>query len=162
MGLDYAFYAHPKTITVEGSKFSLMVEVQVSGVTYYAYQGRRDAQLSFSVVLPFSIDGKTAMQILKDKIAVQNREPSRYDDALQESGTIGIMYDDGPLDAAQFIIDGKNYDEQAFLALLREKRGSNLVFRFEPRVPHPDSTWSTYAEHLPTQPMIRYDARYDI
>ena len=140
LGLDVANYAHPKTIAVDGQRFKVKAEVYEDGVTYYAYKGKGNALKTISFMAPLEMDGKTAMEELKERVSRFLITPTLIDEfLLAPMGVFGIEYDEDALDQMAFIIDGERYDSEDFLELLQDYRGSNFIYLTESRFPPPDA-----------------------
>ncbi|RFU96264.1 hypothetical protein DYP60_01475 [Sphaerochaeta halotolerans] len=149
LGLDVAKYAHPKTITVNRQRFKVKMEIYHDGVIYYAYKGKPDALQTISFTAPFEMDGKLAVEELKQRVAkLLIPTTMMEDDFLSPMGVIGVEYDEETYDDLAFVIDGERYDSEEFLDLLLNYRGSNLLYIAEPRLPSLEAQWFGNEEQL--------------
>jgi len=149
MGLDITKYAHPKTITIGRQRFKVKMEIYQDGVIYYAYKGKQDALHTISFTAPFAMDGKLAIEELKQRISKLLIPPTIMEDGLLSPlGVIGVEYDEESYDELAFVLDGERYDYDEFLELLLDYRGSNLIYIAEPRLPALDAQWFGNEEQL--------------
>jgi hypothetical protein len=125
------------------------MEIYQDGVIYYAYKGKQDALQTISFTAPFAMDGKLAIEELKQRISKLLIPPTIMEDGLLSPlGVIGVEYDEESYDELAFVLDGERYDYDEFLELLLDYRGSNLIYIAEPRLPALDAQWFGNEEQL--------------